>query len=318
MGGQATCKSENGEQAKSARLPRQLRSTRQKEGVREETADPAREGSRVVVCGSAVNPQAAKCRQGTPRPWSIRSAPGSEGELVTGEWANARLVFIGGEAEIWEKGMTNTMGNVAATGVLMWLITGFGMALNTYSVCGLLNDPMELSCKYFCHIFGICSLMCSKMFPELLLCPRCAVLKIKPHILVRGILLLNCHSVAIYKKYMYFANIHSSWLTAPQIIGISWTIRATRLTQQWWDSLSNDGIHLATMGLTQQWWDLLSNDGTYSAMMGLTQQWWDSLSNEDWCWSWSSNTLATWWKELTHWKRPWCWEGLGQEEKGTT
>ena len=23
-------------------------------------------------------------------------------------------------------------------------------------------------------------------------------------------------------------------------------------------------------------------------------------------------------KELTHWKRPWCWEGLGQEEKGTT
>ena len=28
---------------------------------------------------------------------------------------------------------------------------------------------------------------------------------------------------------------------------------------------------------------------------------------KDWCWSWSSNTLATWCKELTHWKRPWCW-----------
>ena len=26
--------------------------------------------------------------------------------------------------------------------------------------------------------------------------------------------------------------------------------------------------------------------------------------------SWSSNTLATWCKELTHWKRPWCWERL--------
>ena len=25
---------------------------------------------------------------------------------------------------------------------------------------------------------------------------------------------------------------------------------------------------------------------------------------KDWCWSWSSNTLATWCKELTHWKRP--------------
>ena len=29
-----------------------------------------------------------------------------------------------------------------------------------------------------------------------------------------------------------------------------------------------------------------------------------------WCWSWNSNTLATWCKELTHWKRPWCWERL--------
>ena len=35
-----------------------------------------------------------------------------------------------------------------------------------------------------------------------------------------------------------------------------------------------------------------------------------------WCWSWNSNTLATWCEELTHWKRPWCWERLkaGGEE----
>ena len=26
--------------------------------------------------------------------------------------------------------------------------------------------------------------------------------------------------------------------------------------------------------------------------------------------SWSSNYLATWCEELTHWKRPWCWERL--------
>ena len=31
---------------------------------------------------------------------------------------------------------------------------------------------------------------------------------------------------------------------------------------------------------------------------------------KDWRWSWNSNTLATWCKELTHWKRPWCWEKL--------
>ena len=29
---------------------------------------------------------------------------------------------------------------------------------------------------------------------------------------------------------------------------------------------------------------------------------------KDWCWSWSSNTLATWYEELTHWKGLWCWE----------
>ena len=33
-------------------------------------------------------------------------------------------------------------------------------------------------------------------------------------------------------------------------------------------------------------------------------------SLEGWCWSWSSNTLVTWCEELTHWKRPWCWERL--------
>ena len=30
----------------------------------------------------------------------------------------------------------------------------------------------------------------------------------------------------------------------------------------------------------------------------------------DWCWSWSSNTLATWCEEPTYWKSPWCWERL--------
>ena len=31
---------------------------------------------------------------------------------------------------------------------------------------------------------------------------------------------------------------------------------------------------------------------------------------KDWCWSWNSNTLATWCEELTHWKRPRWWERL--------
>ena len=41
-----------------------------------------------------------------------------------------------------------------------------------------------------------------------------------------------------------------------------------------------------------------------------------NIHQKDWCWSWSSNTLATWCKELTLWKRPWGWERLraGGEE----
>ena len=41
-----------------------------------------------------------------------------------------------------------------------------------------------------------------------------------------------------------------------------------------------------------------------------------SIHWKDWCWSWNSSTLATWCKELTHWERAWCWEGLGAGGEG--
>ena len=37
---------------------------------------------------------------------------------------------------------------------------------------------------------------------------------------------------------------------------------------------------------------------------------------KEWCLSWNSSTLATSCKELTHWKRLWCWEGLGARGEG--
>ena len=41
-----------------------------------------------------------------------------------------------------------------------------------------------------------------------------------------------------------------------------------------------------------------------------------SIHWKDWCWSWNSNTLATWCKELTHLKRRWCWEILKAGREG--
>ena len=37
---------------------------------------------------------------------------------------------------------------------------------------------------------------------------------------------------------------------------------------------------------------------------------------KDWSWSWNSNPLATLCEELTHMKRPWCWERLKVEGEG--
>ena len=37
---------------------------------------------------------------------------------------------------------------------------------------------------------------------------------------------------------------------------------------------------------------------------------------KDWCRSWNSNTLVTWCEELTHWKRPSCWERLEAGREG--
>ena len=44
-------------------------------------------------------------------------------------------------------------------------------------------------------------------------------------------------------------------------------------------------------------------------------QWTLNIHWKDWCWSSSSNTLATWYEEQTHWRRPWCWERLKAEEE---
>ena len=40
------------------------------------------------------------------------------------------------------------------------------------------------------------------------------------------------------------------------------------------------------------------------------QPWILNIHWKDWIWSRSSNTLTTWCKEPTHWKRPWFWERL--------
>ena len=48
----------------------------------------------------------------------------------------------------------------------------------------------------------------------------------------------------------------------------------------------------------------------YNSVLVLNIHW------KDGCWSWSSSVLAIWCEELTHWKRPWCWERPKAGERG--
>ena len=63
-----------------------------------------------------------------------------------------------------------------------------------------------------------------------------------------------------------------------------------------------------TVVLEKNFWESLGLQGDPTS-----PSWRKSVLNihwKDWCWRWNSNTLAPWWKELTHLKRPWCWERL--------
>ena len=76
-----------------------------------------------------------------------------------------------------------------------------------------------------------------------------------------------------------------------------------------WRKLSAKKLMLLNCGVGEDSWESLRLQGDPTS-----QSWRKSVLNihwKDWCWSWNSNTLATSYKELTHWKRPWCWQGLG-------
>ena len=65
---------------------------------------------------------------------------------------------------------------------------------------------------------------------------------------------------------------------------------------------------LLNCGVGEDSWESLGLQGDPTSPF-----WRRSILNihwKDWCWSWNSNTLATCCEELTHLKRPWCWERL--------
>ena len=81
-----------------------------------------------------------------------------------------------------------------------------------------------------------------------------------------------------------------------------------------WRKLSAKELMLLKCGVGEDSWESLGLQGDPTSPF-----WRRSVLGihwKDWCWSWNSNTLATSCEDLTHWKRPWCWEGLGAGGKG--
>ena len=75
------------------------------------------------------------------------------------------------------------------------------------------------------------------------------------------------------------------------------------------NKLSTKELILLNCGVGEDSWESLGLQGDPTS-----QSWRKSVLGlhwKDWCWTWNSNTLATSCEELTHWKTPWCWEGLG-------
>ena len=71
---------------------------------------------------------------------------------------------------------------------------------------------------------------------------------------------------------------------------------------------------LSNCGVGEDSWESLGLQGDptspfwrRSALGFLWKEWW---------WGWNSSALGTSCEELTHWKRPWCWEGLGAGGEG--
>ena len=67
-------------------------------------------------------------------------------------------------------------------------------------------------------------------------------------------------------------------------------------------------LMLLDRGVVEDSWESLGQQGDQTSPSSrksvLNIHW------KDWCWSWNSNILATQYEELTHLKRPWCWERL--------
>ena len=81
-----------------------------------------------------------------------------------------------------------------------------------------------------------------------------------------------------------------------------------------WRKLSAEELMLLKCGIGEDSWESLGLQGDPTSP--LWRRWALGFLWKEWYWSSNSSTWATSCEELTHWKRLWCWEGLGAGGEG--
>ena len=126
-----------------------------------------------------------------------------------------------------------------------------------------------------------------------------AAMKLKDAYSLKGKLMTNLDSILKSRDISLPAKVH---LVKPMVFPVfmygceSWTIKKA---ERW----RIDAFELWC------WRRLLR-------VLWTARRWVLGVHWKDWCWSWNSNTLATWYEGLTNLKRPWCWERLRAGGKG--
>ena len=84
----------------------------------------------------------------------------------------------------------------------------------------------------------------------------------------------------------------------------SWAIKKTNAEE----------LMLLNCGTGEDSWESLGLQGDQTSQS--YRRWALNIHWKDWCWSWNSNTLATWCKEPNYWKRPWYSDRLKAGREG--
>ena len=123
--------------------------------------------------------------------------------------------------------------------------------------------------------------------------------EIKRHLLLGRKIMTNLDSILKSRDITLPTKVHLVKATVLPVVMYgceSWTIKKAECLR-----IDDFDLWCLRRPLRVPWTARISNQSILKEISSDLEDW------KDWCCSWNSNTLATWYEELTHLKRSWCW-----------